>query len=99
MRGYWNANRGAAHSSGQHFPDTWKTPYDTTFSRESRYAAANNPLAWKGNVLVNTLTGKTVYGAPGAVFSAEGPAHYLAAFLRNKQWALPAPKPIEYRHA
>lgn len=43
MRGFWQAQK-LGDSSAQrnpitlHFPDTWKTPYHTTFSNESIYA-------------------------------------------------------------
>lgn len=61
MRGYWLANRNAAHAPGQHFPDTFKTPYDTTFSAESRYALPNTPFVWQGNQLVNRETGRVIF--------------------------------------
>lgn len=62
MRGWWKANGrplNAAHRG--HFPDTWKTPYDTTFSGESRYARPGTPLVWQGNRLVNTRTGQVMF--------------------------------------
>lgn len=61
MRAYWKASNGNAHMPGQHFPDTYKTPLDTTFSAESQYANASNANVWVGNKLVNALTGKLVF--------------------------------------
>jgi hypothetical protein len=61
MRGYYQATGGPPHQAGQHFPDTYKTPYDTTFSGESRYAKPNTPLVWVGNKLVNRSTGQVVF--------------------------------------
>lgn len=62
MRAYWKNNQSATHQAGQHFPDTYKTPYDTTFSRESMYATPDNPFAWQGDQLVNMNTGQLMYG-------------------------------------
>lgn len=68
MRGYWLARsrRGLPvdYQKGAHFPDKWKTPYGTTFSSESMYATPNNPFVWRGEQLVNKLTGEVVY-SPG----------------------------------
>lgn len=65
MRGWWRArtSRGlpVAYSPGQHFVDKWKTPYGTTFSRESIYATPNNPFVWRGDRLVNRSTGEVVF--------------------------------------
>lgn len=67
MRGWWAANGrplNVAHEG--HFPDTFKTPYDTTFSGESRYARPGTPLAWRGSQLLNTQTGQVMFApAPG----------------------------------
>lgn len=52
MRGFWQAlankdpraARAVDPNDGKlHFPDTWKTPYDVTFSRESKYADQSAP--------------------------------------------------------
>jgi hypothetical protein len=55
MRGYWKAQQGgdpnAKQAPNRHFPDTWKTPYDATFSRESKYATPDAPH-WEGDKLV-----------------------------------------------
>lgn len=66
MRGYWKATGGKGWKEGEHFPDTFKTPLDTSFSAQSKYATPNNPLEWKGEKLVNTDTGQTVFGPKGA---------------------------------
>lgn len=65
MRGYWKALNGGkakqtfnAWDHTMHFPDTWKTPYSGTFSRESIYAKPNAPH-WQGDKLV-TSTDKVV---------------------------------------
>jgi hypothetical protein len=65
MRGYWLdfIKPGGVWTAG-HFPDTWKTPYDTTFSAESKYAVAGCPLQWSGERLFNTETGQLVFGDP-----------------------------------
>ena len=63
MRGYWKATGGRGWSPGQHFPDLYKTPYDTSFSAESLYATRLNPFRWRGNTLVDTRTGSPVFRA------------------------------------
>lgn len=62
MRGYWKQTGGSNWRPGQHFPDTFKTPYDTTFSRESKYATPNNPYMWLGNKLIDSRSGRVVFG-------------------------------------
>lgn len=66
-RGFWKNDPKAADSwrPGQHFPDTYKAPYDTTFSRESKYASSNNPFDWRGNDLVNLKTGRVIFSPRG----------------------------------
>jgi hypothetical protein len=67
MRGFWKAKRPKGWHEGDHFPDTWKTPYDTTFSHESKYATKDNPFYWRGDKLVDIRTGQVVFaGADGA---------------------------------
>lgn len=63
MRGFFRDDREPALGwrPGQHFPDRWKTPYDTTFSRESQYATRSNPFDWRGPNLVNTKTGRIIF--------------------------------------
>lgn len=58
MRGYWKAQQSGdpnavRNSKNLHFPDTWKTPYDATFSNQSQYAQPSAPH-WEGDVLVLT---------------------------------------------
>lgn len=67
MRGFWSAGGSSHWHRGSHFPDTYKTPYDTTFSRQPRYATRNNPFDWVGNKLVNMRTGRIIFAAKGGV--------------------------------
>lgn len=60
MRGYYTANPGAQHGPGDHFPDTFKTIRDATFSAESRYAKPGTPYVWRGNTLVDQRTGQVI---------------------------------------
>jgi hypothetical protein len=64
MRGFWKQTGGRGWHPGSHFPDTFKTPYDTTFSRESRYASSDNPYVWRGDKLVNRRTGQIIFAPP-----------------------------------
>ena len=54
MRGFWKAMRSgdpyAKRAVNLHFPDTYKTPYHHSFSRESEYALPDAP-EWKGDQL------------------------------------------------
>lgn len=63
MRGFWKnePKEAAKWKAGSHFPDTYKTPYDTTFSGESRYAKPGTPFIWKGNKLIDTRTGQVIF--------------------------------------
>jgi hypothetical protein len=60
MRGYWSASGGKGWTSGSHFPDTYKTPYDTTFSAESKYAKSDTPFVWRGDTLIDKRSGNPV---------------------------------------
>ncbi|SRR6266849_4820724 len=60
-RGFWKALKagdprakaGFNPTAGEvHGPDTWKTPYDPSFSRESIYALPHAPR-WQGQYLVD----------------------------------------------
>lgn len=55
MRGFWKEQPKLAQAwqRGHHFPDTYKTPYDTTFSAESKYAKPGTPFIWQGNNLID----------------------------------------------
>lgn len=63
MRGYWKAlitgDPRAKRAPNKHFPDTWKTPYDKSFSNESMYALPSAPR-WSGNKLIGE-NGKVLY--------------------------------------
>ena len=68
-RGWWlNASpqeRNQAVRKGGHFTDKWKTPYDTSFSNESRYAKPGTPFVWRKNkrgrgILVNRKNGRLI---------------------------------------
>lgn len=63
MRGFWKKTKGKGWKPGSHFPDTWKTPYDTTFSHESKYATKDNPFYWSGDKLIDIRTGQVVFAA------------------------------------
>ena len=61
MRGYFKAHGAVPYQPGQHFPDHYKTPYDTAFSAESKYANNQNPLVWAApNVLIDRRTGRVI---------------------------------------
>lgn len=60
MRGFWKETGGKW--DGGHFPDTYKTPYDTTFSGESKYAKPGTPFQWQGDNLIDTRTGQLIFG-------------------------------------
>lgn len=50
-------------AGAQHFPDAFKTPFDPTFSRWSKYAKKGTPFVWrKGNRLVNRNNGRVISG-------------------------------------
>jgi hypothetical protein len=77
MRGFWLSTGGQAFRGGD-FPDTFKTPYDTAFSRESKYATSDNPFTWQGegmyDPLVDTRSGAVEFQRPrrpGAAPSAD----------------------------
>lgn len=70
MRGFWKDTGGKW--SGGHFPDTYKTPYDTTFSRESKYATPNCPFVWQGDNLVDTRNNQLIFGTPTAPARRQG---------------------------
>lgn len=63
MRGYFRAMQAGQaepwNGPGSHFPDTFKTPRDTTFSAESKNSKAS-PLVWYGDKLLNLDTGEVI---------------------------------------
>jgi hypothetical protein len=74
MRGFW---KDGGQWQGGHFPDTYKTPYDTSFSSESRYAVPGTPFVWRDNNLVDTRTGNPVYVSG---YAAGGPVGSIRAY-------------------
>jgi hypothetical protein len=68
MRGYWKevVQTGEWQSEhftkGAHFPDTYKTPYHPTFSRESRYALPTAPFWDTKERLIDPMTKKPTEG-------------------------------------
>lgn len=68
-RGWWkNASLAERHKAihrGGHFTDEYKTPYDTSFSNESKYAKKGTPFVWRTNakgkgILVNRKNGRLI---------------------------------------
>jgi hypothetical protein len=72
MRGFWLKKRPKSWHAGDHFPDTWKTPYDTTFSRESKYATNDNPFYWRGDKLIDERTGQVIFASDGGTVPKGG---------------------------
>lgn len=64
MRGFWKAEKGNTQINKYdhkiHYPDTYKTPYDRTFSNQSQYALPNAP-SWKGDRYLIDSNGKVVF--------------------------------------
>lgn len=78
MRGFWLALQNHdpraltaidPYDHRMHFPDVWKTPYDRTFSRESKYALPTAPYWSKDGRYLIDQSGKILFdgesGAPG----------------------------------
>jgi hypothetical protein len=68
MRGYWAGQAGHSasvptYTTGDHFPDTWKTPYDTSFSDESMYSSPDCPFHWTDDALIDTRDDSLIFGA------------------------------------
>jgi hypothetical protein len=63
MRGFWKSGRpiGREPDGSMGFEDTFKTPYDTTFSNESMYAMPGTPFVWHGNNLVDLRNGQLIF--------------------------------------
>jgi len=75
MRGFYKAMRAGdprakpainPNDKTLHFPDVWKTPYDSTFSRESIHAMPNAPH-WEGDNLV-TPSGHVIWDDAAGVY-------------------------------
>ncbi len=62
MRGFWKETGGVGPAANGHFTDKWKTPYDTTFSNESKYAKRGTPFVWTPNYkwLYDRRTGQEI---------------------------------------
>jgi len=66
MRGFWkdfiqSGKLKTPFTTGQHFPDIYKTPYHQTFSAESKYALPTAPK-WINDALIDPITGKPTPG-------------------------------------
>lgn len=62
MRGYWKDTKGAP---GAFYSDRYKTPYDTDFSNESKYATPNSPFRWRDPAtLMDTRDGSVIFFDP-----------------------------------
>jgi len=60
MRGFWKAmvSGNSERAPNLHFPDTFKTPFHSTFSNESKYAYPGAPH-WVGDKLMDK-SGKVI---------------------------------------
>lgn len=92
MRGYWKKTKGRGWHRGSHFPDTFKTPYDTTFSHESKYATRDNPFYWHGDKLVDTRNGQVIFAADGGYMMGPGGPRddLIPAWLSNGEFVVNA---------
>jgi hypothetical protein len=110
MRGFYKAsvidNTIPDWTPGGHFPDTYKTPYDTSFSNESQYATPDCPFEWVtdpawGDLLIDTRDGQVVFGPAGAGVAvpvaelewSNGNANLFNACSATPQGILPAAGP------
>jgi len=103
MRGFWLSQQGKAGAGTEvnaqdgkiHYPDTYKTPYDRTFSNESKYATPDAPH-WKDNRYLIDKSGKQVfdqstqseddpYPASPSTASASASAPLLADLIRQHE--------------
>lgn len=83
MRWYWldNVKGTGVGFGGGHFPDTYKTPFDTSFSAESRYATPNCPFEWmvwnNKDILVDMRDGQIIFDSsyedPGKILPPKAP--------------------------
>lgn len=98
MRGYWLKTRGKGWHQGSHFPDTYKTPYDTTFSHESKYATKDNPFYWRGDRLIDIRDGSVVFAAGGGLISGPGgpKGDRIPAMLSNNEYVMRAAAVSKY---
>lgn len=64
-RGWWRDHHHGRNLRPGHFTDRYKTPYDTSFSNQSKYARRGTPFVWRRNargrnVLVNRKNGRLI---------------------------------------
>lgn len=100
MRGYWRKTRGRGWGGhGQHFTDEFKTPYDTTFSHESRYATRNNPFFWHGKRLIDERNQQVVFAALGGMIRGKGSgtSDSITARVSNNEFVVRAKQAIKHR--
>jgi hypothetical protein len=72
LRGYWQEFKPTGRP--EFFTDTYKTPYDTTFSYLSKYATPNCPFHWSdGATLIDIRDGSVVFFNPSHY--ASEPSH------------------------
>lgn len=88
MRGYW---KGSGHTQGGHYPDAWKTPYDTTFSKWSKYAKPGTPFDWRGDWLVDLRTGREIASAKFAQGGSVGAQNEALHKKAQRIWEVAAP--------
>ena len=94
MRGFWRDDPSEARKwrRGEHFPDTYKTPYDTTFSNESKYATKDNPFKWDGDGpdahLVDQRNGQVIFAPPQDDRPAKKPSSFSSESGYGTRWWL-----------
>ncbi|MGH7746287.1 MAG: hypothetical protein ACREQ5_16235 [Candidatus Dormibacteria bacterium] len=79
MRGYWLAHQAGQTQGTQvnpqdgklHFPDTFKTPYDATFSNQSQYALPNAPVWINDSQLADPKTGQILFDEKAAAAAGQ----------------------------
>lgn len=107
MRGFWQAmtagdararSKVDTNDNRMHFPDTWKTPYDLTFSNESQWAAPNAPkwndrdqlVGADGKVVFDDRAARTPFGIKPAVddmgLGEANTSDSLSKFGRDGKW-------------
>jgi hypothetical protein len=95
MRGYW---RSGGRRTEPHWPDTYKTPYDTSFSAESRYAIPGTPFKWQGDILVDTRDGSVVFQALAEGGGARASLSYHSESHLAPHVGLPVSKSSVWSH-
>lgn len=64
-RGWWRDHKHGKGLKPGHFTDRYKTPFDTSFSNQSKYAKKGTPFVWRTNrrgrgILVNRKNGRLI---------------------------------------